>query len=213
MEDCPGASYIVVVLKRTAFIVPSAPVLKRAPPSGPEWLHEVKHDGWRAQLHRQAGGAAILSRNGKDITARFAIIRKALLGLPPCIIDAELVGCDADGIPDFHALTTGNAHGCRAWCFDLMMIDGKDVRAEPLEERRARLETLLAGADQDLLRLSESFDDPVKLLEAAMKLGLEGIVSKRREQSYRSGPNSGWVKVKTAAWRDANRDRWEMFQR
>ena len=213
MEDCPGASYIVVVLKRTAFIVPSAPVLKRAPPSGPEWLHEVKHDGWRAQLHRQAGGAAILSRNGKDITARFAIIRKALLGLPPCIIDAELVGCDADGIPDFHALTTGNAHGCCAWCFDLMMIDGKDVRAEPLEERRARLETLLAGADQDLLRLSEAFDDPVKLLEAAMKLGLEGIVSKRREQSYRSGPNSGWVKVKTAAWRDANRDRWEMFQR
>ena len=75
------------------------------------------------------------------------------------------------------------------------------------------LRLLLAGADQDLLRLSESFDDPVKLLEAAMKLGLEGIVSKRREQSYRSGPNSGWVEVKTAAWRDANRDRWEMFQR
>lgn len=92
-----------------------------------------------------------------------------------------------------------------------MAIDGKDVRREPLEERRARLEVLLAGADQDLLRLSEAFDDPMKLLEAAVKLGLEGIVSKRREQPYRSGPNSGWVKVKTAAWREANRDRWEMF--
>jgi bifunctional non-homologous end joining protein LigD len=167
------------VLNRTAFIVPSAPVLKKAPPVGPEWLHEVK----------------------------------ALTALPPCIIDAELVGCDADGIPDFHALTTGNAHGCCAWCFDLMTVDGKDVRSEPLEERRARLEALLAGADQDLLRLSESFDEPVKLLEAAVKLGLEGIVSKRREQSFRSGPNSGWVKVKTAAWREANKDRWEMFQR
>ena len=66
---------------------------------------------------------------------------------------------------------------------------------------------------QDLLRLSESFDDPVKLLEAAIKLGLEGIVSKRREQPYRSGPNSGWVKVKTAAWREANRGRWEMFEK
>ena len=201
------------MLKRTAFIVPSAPVLKKTPPSGPEWLHELKHDGWRAQLHRQAGGAAILSRNGKDITARFAVIRKAMLGLPACIIDAELVGCDADGIPDFHALTTGNAHGCCAWCFDLMMIDGKDVRAEPLERRRSRLEQLLAGADQDLLRFSEAFDDPEKLLAAALELGLEGIVSKKRDQPYRSGKNVGWIKVKTAAWREANRDRWEMFER
>ena len=199
------------MLKRAAFIVPSAPVLKKAPPSGPEWLHEVKHDGWRAQLHRTPGDAIILSRRGKDLSGRFAVIRKAMLGLPPCIMDAELVGCDADGIPDFHALTTGNAHGCCAWCFDLMMVDGKDVRHEPLEERRARLEALLAGADQDLLRLSEAFDDPMKLLEAAVKLGLEGIVSKRRDQPYRSGPNSGWVKVKTAAWREANRGRWEMF--
>ena len=68
-----------------------------------------------------------------------------------------------------------------------------------LEQRRERLQLLLARADGDLLRLSESFDDPHKLLEAAVRLGLEGIVSKRRDQAYRSGPNSGWVKVKTAA--------------
>ena len=199
------------MLRKNTFIVPSAPVLKKSPPLGPEWLHEVKHDGWRAQLHRTRTDALVLSRNGRDISGRFAVIRNALRGLPPCIMDAELVGCDADGIPDFHALTTGNAHGCCAWCFDLMMVDGKDVRHEPLEERRASLEALLAGADQDLLRLSEAFDDPMKLLEAAVKLGLEGIVSKRRDQPYRSGPNSGWVKVKTAAWREANRGRWEMF--
>ena len=199
------------MLKRTVFVVPSAPVLKRSPPVGPEWLHEVKHDGWRALLHRTSREAIVLSRRGKDLSRRFAVIRKALTSLPPCVIDAEIVGCDADGVPDFHALTTGNAHGCCAWCFDLMAIDGKDVRREPLEERRARLEVLLAGADQDLLRLSEALDDPMKLLEAAVKLGLEGVVSKRREQPYRSGPNSGWVKVKTAAWREANRDRWEMF--
>ncbi len=94
--------------KRTAFIVPSAPVLKKAPPVGPEWLHEAKHDGWRAQLHRSLTGAFVLSRNGKDISGRFAIVRNALRSLPPSIIDAELVGCDADGIPDFHALTAGN---------------------------------------------------------------------------------------------------------
>ena len=65
-------------------------------PSGPEWLHEVKHDGWRAQLHRHEGGATILSKSGKDISGRFAVIGSALRGLPPCVIDAEIVGCDTD---------------------------------------------------------------------------------------------------------------------
>jgi ATP-dependent DNA ligase len=73
-------------------------------------------------------------------------------------------------------------------------------------ERRARLEALLAGADADLLRFSEAFDDAEKLLAAALELGLEGIVSKKRHQPYRSGKNIGWAKVKTAAWREANRD-------
>ena len=94
---------------------------------------------------------------------------------------SSFIGCEADGIPDFHALTTDNNHGSCAWCFDLMMINGMDVRQEPLEHRRERLQALLANADGDLLRFSESFDDPVKLLEAAVKLGLEGIVSKRRD--------------------------------
>ena len=176
------------MLKRSAFIVPSAPVLKKSPPVGPEWLHEIKHDGWRAQLHRQEAGAVILSKSGKDISGRFASVRAALRKLPPCIIDAEIVGCDADGIPDFRSLMAGNAHGYCAWCFDLMAIDGRDVRDEPLEHRRERLHSLLSGADADLLRFSEAFDDPLKLLEAAVQLGLEGVVSKRRDQPYRSGP-------------------------
>jgi bifunctional non-homologous end joining protein LigD len=201
------------VLKRTAFIVPSAPVLKRSPPSGPDWLHEVKHDGWRAQLHKYDAGAFILSKSGKDISGRFAVIGSALHSLPPCVIDAEIVGCDADGVPDFRSLMAGNAHGYCAWCFDLLSVGGKDVRHEPLEKRRARLESLLAGADGDLLRFSEAFDDAEKLLAAALELGLEGIVSKKRDQPYRSGKNLGWIKVKTAAWRETNRDRWEMFER
>ena len=200
------------MLRKNTFIVPSAPVLKKSPPLGPEWLHEVKHDGWRAQLHRSSDDAVVLSRNGKDISGRFGQIRAALRSLPPCIFDAELVGCDADGIPDFHALTTGNNHGCCAWCFDFMMVDGKDVRHEPLEQRRARLEVLLAGADGDLLRLSEAFDDPMKLLEAAVKLGLEGIVSKRRDQAYRSGPNSGWVKVRRPVARGEPRPLGDVFR-
>jgi bifunctional non-homologous end joining protein LigD len=168
------------VLNRTAFVVPSAPVLKRVPPPGPDWLHEVKHDGWRAQLHRHDAGASILSKSGKDISGRFAVIGSALRSLPPCVIDAEIIGCGADGVPDFRSLMAGNAHGYCAWCFDRLSVGGKDVRREPLEERRARLEGLLAGADADLLRFSEAFDDAGKLLAAALELGLEGIVSKKR---------------------------------
>ena len=144
-----------------------SPVLKRAPPSGPEWLHEVKHDGWRAQLHRHDGGAVILSKSGKDISGRFAVIGSAMRSLPPCVIDAEIVGCDADGVPDLRCLMAGNARGYCAWCYNLLSVGGKDVRHEPLEERRARLEALLAGADADLLRFSEAFDDAEKLLAAA----------------------------------------------
>ena len=69
------------------------------------------------------------------------------------------------------------------------------------------------GADGDLLRFSEAFDDAEKLLAAALELGLEAIVSKKRDQPYRSGKNLGWIKVKTAAWREVNKDRWEMFER
>ena len=97
------------MLRKIPFIVPSAPVLKRAPPSGPEWLHEVKHYGWRAQLHRRDAGPTILSKSGKDISGRLAVIGSALRSLPPCV--AEIVGCDADDVPDFRSLMAGNAHG------------------------------------------------------------------------------------------------------
>ena len=97
------------MLRKNTFIVPSAPVLEKSPPLGPEWLHEVKHDGWRAQLHRHDGGATILSKSGKDISGRFAVIGSALRSLPACVMDAEIVGCDAKGIPDFGALMAGNA--------------------------------------------------------------------------------------------------------
>jgi bifunctional non-homologous end joining protein LigD len=201
------------VLKRPAFIVPSQPVLKQRPPTGFNWIHEVKFDGWRAQLHRYDDGAAIFGKSGKGLSSRFPVVRAALGELPHCIIDAELVGCDADGVPDFRSLMAGNAHGFCAWCFDLMMIGAKDLRAKPLEERRARLQEVIARADTHLLRFSEAFDDPEKLLRAVIDLDLEGIVSKRRDQRYVSGKNTGWIKVKTAAWREANRDRSEIFEK
>jgi bifunctional non-homologous end joining protein LigD len=107
----------------------------------------------------------------------------------------------------------GSSAGFCAWCFDLLAIDGKDVRKEPLEQRRERLLYLLSGADQDLLRFSESFDDADKLLAAIARMGLDGIVSKKRSAPYVAGPNCGWVKVKTQPWRQANRERYKMFEK
>ena len=103
--------------KRNPFIIPSAPVLKRQPPTGPQWLHEVKFDGWRAQLHKAGDEVAIFTRKGHDYTKRFPAIRDSLLALPAksAIIDAEIVVCDSDGKPDFKALRTErhaiSAHG------------------------------------------------------------------------------------------------------
>ena len=88
-----------------------------------------------------------------------------------------------------------------------------DIRSLPLVERREKLRDVLIHIDDDTLRFSEEFTDPVKLLAAADKMGLEGIVSKRRTAPYLSGTKSGWVKVKCATWRAANNDRWEMFRR
>ena len=94
-----------------------------------------------------------------------------------------------------------------------MHLNGGDLRPLPLDERRAQLRKLLIEADDSTLRFSDDFPNAEKLLAAASRMGLEGIVSKRREQPYRSGPNSGWIKVKTATWREANKDRREMFEK
>jgi bifunctional non-homologous end joining protein LigD len=98
-----------------------------------------------------------------------------------------------------------------SFSFDLLYRDGKDLRLLPLLERKRRLVRLVGRAEIPCLHLVETFDDGLKLLEAAERHGLEGIVSKRRDGPYRSGECRDWVKVKTAAWRGANRERWRAF--
>ena len=201
------------MLKRNPFIIPSAPVLKRQPPLGPQWLHEVKFDGWRAQLHKTGDEVAIFTRKGHDYTKRFPAIRESVLALPAdlAIVDAEIVVCDSDGKPDFKALMEGATGDLCAWCFDLLELNDHGLRRRTLIERKAMLRHLLNKADDHVLRFSEPFPDPVKLLAAAESQGLEGIVSKLGHQPYRSGKNPGWVKVKCRAWREANKDRWKMM--
>jgi bifunctional non-homologous end joining protein LigD len=187
-------------------------VLGVVPPAGPGWIHEVKFDGWRVQVHKHGDVARLYSRHGRDLTHRFAELRDHVVYLPDYIIDAELVACDTDGKPDFEALMRKDPNLC-IWCFDLIELDGADLRTRPLTERKEKLRGMLIAADDDRLRYSEEFPDPVKLLAVVEKMGLEGAVSKRADAPYRSGPQKDWIKVKAHAWREANADRWEHLQR
>ena len=202
------------MLRKIPFIKPMAPTLAKIPPAGPEWLHEVKFDGWRAQVHIEAGAATLYSKNGADITRRFRSLRPALARVPvrSAIIDCELVACDETGMPSFRSLMDlGNKAppALCLWCFDLLSLDGVRITPLPLVERKALLADLVAMVGDKHLQFSGDFDDSTAVLHTCQRMNLEGIVSKRRQSAYRSGPTRDWLKVKTATWRAANRDRWE----
>jgi bifunctional non-homologous end joining protein LigD len=107
----------------------------------------------------------------------------------------------------------GETDDLYAWCFDLLNLDHRDLRRNPLTERKALLNDLLIEADDHVLRYSTDFSDPHALLVGVERLGLEGIVSKKKNQQYRSGKNSGWVKVKCPTWREAHKNRGELFSK
>lgn len=175
-----------------------------------EWLHEVEFDGWRLQVHKNQDVVKLYSRRGIDMAQRFPGLRDACLYLPECVIDAELVACDTDGKPDFIALRRAQANLC-VWCFDLLAYAGEDIRERALVERRDLLRNLLIETDDDTLRFSEEFSDPVKLHTVVARMGLGGVVSKRRTAPYRSGAKCGWIKVKSASWGAANEHRGQML--
>ena len=117
---------------------------------------------------------------------------------------------DATDRPDFYSLLRRARGGLCVWAFDLLKLNGEDLRGRPLVERKRLLSDLLTG---DVIRYAEHFEDGEKLLRAAADMRLEGIVSKRRMAAYIAGSRCGWVKVKTAAWREANRERYKLFEK
>jgi len=201
----------------SAFIEPCSPVPAKAVPVGDAWLHAVKFDGYRVQVHKTGQHVNIFSRNGHVFPPRFETIAYLQRDLPArsAVLDGEIVASDHRGVPNFVRLhlRSGSADGLHLWCFDLLELNGRGWRHQPLEKRQDRLQALLALLDCPPVRASESFADGVKLLRVAERMKLEGVVSKRRGTAYRSGDCRDWVKVKTAVWRDANRERWRMFER
>ena len=178
------------------FIQPCAPTLVAHPPVGPGWLHEMKHDGYRLLARKDADRVTLWSRYGTDFTDRLRGIADAVRSLPvdKALIDGEAVVFRPDGHSDFAALRT-KAGGEQASlvAFDILSLEGDDLRSRPLEERREALAQLVAGADG--VRFSAALTTEGAIVFAhACKLGLEGIVSKRAGSCYRSGPSRNWLK-------------------
>jgi bifunctional non-homologous end joining protein LigD len=201
------------------FIPPCSPVTAKSVPAGEAWLHEPKLDGYRLQVAKHGRVMHLYSRRGHDWGKRLSALTEALRGIPAhsATLDAELCFPGPDGAPDFFRLLKAafRNHGGElvVYAFDLLHLNGQDLTPQPLIERRRLLERLLRRAEVPCLHLVDAFDDGQKLLEAAERHRLEGVVSKRRDAPYRSGECRDWVKVKTLAWSEANRERWRLFER
>jgi bifunctional non-homologous end joining protein LigD len=188
------------------FIEPCQPSAADKPPSGPRWIHEIKHDGYRLMARRDGASFRLLTRNGNNWSELFPTVAAAvgLLKVRSCLIDGEVVVCDEHGLAVFDLLRQGNRvkHEAHLIAFDLLELDGRDLRREPIEERKRHLADLLNRAKHPGLQLSEHVDQPGDAAFAhACALGCEGIVSKRRGSPYRSGPRkcTDWIKVKNPA--------------
>ncbi|WNV10075.1 non-homologous end-joining DNA ligase [Tardiphaga sp. 709] len=169
-------------------------------PSGDRWIHEVKFDGYRVQLHIVNEGIHIYTRNGHDWTDRFKKIAADAwhLKTKSAIIDGEVVVPAENGTTDFSALQNALRAGKPSdqlvmYGFDLVYLNGYDMRKVPLVTRKAELSALLKNSH---ILLSQSFDvDGAHMLKTACEMGLEGVVSKRRDSRYSSGRTDAWVKM------------------
>jgi bifunctional non-homologous end joining protein LigD len=185
------------------FIPPCLPIKAPRPPSGALWLHEIKHDGFRVIARKDGARVKLYSRPGNDLTDRFPLIAEAMARLRSnsCVIDGEAVACDDSGIAAFERICHRHHDGSVfLYAFDLLELSGDDLRREPLEVRKATLTSVLGKAGPGI-RFNEHMecDDGETVFRHACKLGLEGIVSKRKDSTYRSGRSPDWLKSKNPA--------------
>src|SRR5712671_3870403 len=162
------------------FVVPCIPSVSKVAPSGPQWIHEIKHDGYRLIVRKANRRVRIFTRHGYEWTHKYSVIGRAMrkLSVASATIDGEAVYCGPDGLA--------------------LELNGVDYRPEPLEKRKLRLKRLLARSEG--MRFVEHLEgDGPMIFEHGCKLGLEGIVSKRRDLPYRSGRSKCWLKIKNPA--------------
>ena len=190
-----------------AFRAPQLATLVDATPTGNDWLHEIKFDGYRALIAAAGSRVVVYTRNGKDWTDKFAPLVRALaaLDLPPCLIDGEIVAYDRQGNPDFSSLqqVLKRGHGSQGeddalafHAFDLLELDGEDLTPLPNIERKERLEALLAAARPPVHVADHVIGAGETLFAQMCGAGQEGIISKRIDSPYQSRRTRSWVKVK-----------------
>jgi len=187
------------------FVPPSLATLRAEAPTGPEWIHEIKFDGYRIQARLDHGEVRLLTRKGLDWTDKFPNVAAAVAKLPAktALIDGEVVVEDERGVSNFsmlqEALKAKDRERFVYYVFDLLHLDGRDLTKLPLIERKATLKRLLGAARTRTasIRYSEHFDQEGSLvLEQACRMSLEGIVSKRADAPYRSGRSEAFIKTK-----------------
>ena len=189
------------------FIAPQLCVSVERPPSGDNWIHEIKFDGYRVQMRIENGDVTLKTRKGLDWTPKFGAIAKAARALPDGIVDGEIVALDHRGSPDFAglqaALSDGKTDDLIFFAFDLLFLRGQDLRQQSLVDRKQALKGLIEkayGKDLTEIRYVEHFESGGEaVLKSACRMSLEGIVSKQASARYASGRTDSWTKAKCRA--------------
>jgi bifunctional non-homologous end joining protein LigD len=184
-----------------AFVPPQLATLVDQPPAGAEWLHEIKYDGYRALAAVAGDRCRMFTRSGQDWTDKFAQIADALrrLKVASALLDGEVVVLDAKGRSSFQRLQNALKEGSeplRYYVFDLLELDGRDLRREPLRKRKEILRKLLVHAPDNINYSADVAGNGEDVLAEACRLGLEGIISKRGDLPYVSTRSKGWLKIK-----------------
>jgi bifunctional non-homologous end joining protein LigD len=171
----------------------------KTPPSGLAWIHEIKHDGFRILARKDGNRVKLITRNGCDFADRYPLIVDAIASLPvrTCIIDGEAIVVDQNGLATFDLLRyRQHDHAATLCAFDVLDLDGADLRPSPIEERKQHLAWALRGQHHGIAINATYNGDGAVIYQHACTLGCEGIVSKRLGSPYRAGRTDQWLKMK-----------------
>jgi len=185
---------------KARFIQPMLLLRTEKLPEGNDWIRELKFDGYRAIAFKTDGKLYLRSRNDNDFTERYPSIAKALAPIPDeTVVDGEVVAFDESGKPSFNALQNNAAESPLEFIvFDLLVLEGQDLRKEPLSRRRKLLEERVLAKFSPPIRYSPMLEASLTdLIHAVKEQGFEGLVAKRRDSVYESGERSGaWLKMR-----------------
>lgn len=197
LAKLPGYPYLARMLMTFEFCLPTKAT---AVPNGPDWLHEIKYDGYRLRVERDGDRVRLISRGGYIWTDRYPWIVEAARKVRQkrFVLDGEAVVLGVDGVPSFNALHSRKHDADVQLCaFDLLAEGGDDLRKLPLHLRKTALDRLLARRPEGIfVSPIERGEIGPELFQAACRMGLEGLVSKRRDRPYQGGRSKHWIKVK-----------------